>query len=152
MQRTGKIFQRGGKNRLHVSVCDDSRAGNFPVKKKEKQVKAWDKNHEFYNYCQSIRGKNNLLYSKEAIKSDDENAIEALEEKIDSLMEVQETWQINKYYRKHHTLEGCDLLTENSSRSPKDPWISSYDRSPYPSWALQTIWQISRDASGELMN
>lgn len=30
-----------------------SGAGNFPVKKKEKQNKAWDKNYEFY--CQSRR-------------------------------------------------------------------------------------------------
>ena len=110
----GKYFNEEARIGCMCPSVMISGAGNFPVKKKEKQVKAWDKNHEFYNYCQSIRGKlNNLLYSKEVIKSDDENAIEALEEKIDSLREVQENMkEINKYYRKHHTLEGCDLLTE----------------------------------------
>ncbi len=120
-----------------VMICG---AGNFPVKKKEKQVKAWDKNHEFYNYCQSIRGKlNNLLYSKGVIKSDDENAIEALEEKIESLKEAQANMkEINKYYRKNHTLEGCDLLTDASlKRLQESVDQCSYDRAPYPGWALQ---------------
>ena len=81
----GKYFNEEARIGCMCPSVMISGAGNFPVKKKEKQVKAWDKNHEFYNYCQSIRGKlNNLLYSKEVIKSDDENAIEALEEKIDS--------------------------------------------------------------------
>lgn len=120
-----------------VMICG---AGNFPVKKKEKQVKAWDKNHEFYNYCQSIRGKlNNLLYSKGVIKSDDENAIEALEEKIESLKEAQANMkEINKYYRKNHTLEGCDLLTDASLKRIQESMDQcSYDRAPYPGWALQ---------------
>lgn len=120
-----------------VMICG---AGNFPVKKKEKQVKAWDKNHEFYNYCQSIRGKlNNLLYSKGVIKSDDENAIEALEEKIESLKEAQANMkEINKYYRKNHTLEGCDLLTDASLKRLQESMDQcSYDRAPYPGWALQ---------------
>ena len=95
----GKYFNEEARIGCMCPSVMISGAGNFPVKKKEKQVKAWDKNHEFYNYCQSIRGKlNNLLYSKEVIKSDDENAIEALEEKIDSLREVQENMkEINKY-------------------------------------------------------
>lgn len=136
----GKYFNEEARIGCMCPSVMISGAGNFPVKKKEKQVKAWDKNHEFYNYCQSIRGKlNNLLYSKEVIKSDDENAIEALEEKIDSLREVQENMkEINKYYRKHHTLEGCDLLTEKQLQKLQGSMDQfGYDRSPYPSWALQ---------------
>lgn len=117
-----------------------SGAGNFPVKKKEKQVKAWEKNHEYYNYCQSIRRKlNNLLQSKEVIKSDDEDATEALEEKIETLKEAQEAMkEINKYYRKHKTLEGCDLLTDKQLRKLQESMNQySYDRAPYPGWALQ---------------
>ena len=109
-----------------------SGAGNFPVKKKEKQGKAWDKNHEFYNYCQSIRGKlKNLLYCKEVIKSDDENAIEALEEKIEGLKEAQENMkEVNKYFRKHHTLDGCLLLPEEHLRKLQESMDEcNYDRS-----------------------
>lgn len=117
-----------------------SGAGNFPVKKKEKQNAAADKNHEFWNYCQSICGKiSNLLYSKEVIKSDDENAVEALTEKIESLKELQENMkEINKYYRKHKTLEGCDLLPEKELRKVQESMqYHSWDESPFPSYALQ---------------
>ena len=136
----GKYFNEEARIGCMCPSVMISGAGNFPVKKKEKQVKAWDKNHEFYNYCQSIRGKlNNLLYCKEVIKSDDENALEALEEKIDSLKETQENMkEINKYYRKHHTLEGCVLLTEKQLKKlQKSMDQYSYDRSPYPGWVLQ---------------
>lgn len=136
----GKYFNEESRISCICPSVMISGAGNFPVKKIEKQVKAWDKNHEFYNYCQSIRGKlNNLLYSKGVIKSDDENAIEALEEKIESLKEAQANMkEINKYYRKNHTLEGCDLLTDASLKRIQESMDQcSYDRAPYPGWALQ---------------
>ncbi len=136
----GKYFNEDARIGCMCPSIMISGAGNFPVKKKEKQVKAWDKNHEFYNYCQSIRGKlNNLLYCKEVIKSDDENAIEALEEKIEGLREAQENMkEINKYYRKNHTLDGCILLTETQLKKlQEDMNLYNYDRAPYPAWALQ---------------
>ena len=68
-----------------------SGAGNFPVKKKEKQVAAWDRNHQFYTEVQGILGKiENILYGREIIKSDDERAIEKLEEKLQDMRELQE--------------------------------------------------------------
>jgi hypothetical protein len=120
-----------------VMICGPA---NFPVKKKERQNAAWEKNREFYNYCQSIRGKlANLMYGKEVIKSDDENAIEALEEKIEGLKEMQETMkEVNKYFRKNKTLEGCDLLTEDQIRKLQQTMDAcTWERSPYPPWALQ---------------
>ncbi len=120
-----------------VMICG---AGNFPTKKKEKQVAAWDRNREYYNYCQSIRGKlNNLLYSKEVIRCDDANAIEALEEKIEDLKETQENMKaINKYYRKFHALEGCELLTDKQLKKIQEEMAYyNYDRAPYHGWALQ---------------
>lgn len=117
-----------------------SGAGNFPVKKKEKQNKAWEKNHEFYNYCQSIRGKiTNILYGKEIIKSDDERAVELLEEKIEALKERQETMkEVNKYYRKNETLEGCEILTDEEIRKLQDYMAKfSFHASPYPGFELQ---------------
>lgn len=136
----GKYFNEEARIGCMCPSVMISGSGNFPVKKKEKQVKAWEKNHEYYNYCQSIRGKlNNLLYCKEVIKSDDENAIEALEEKIEALKESHENMkEINRYYRKNHTLEGCDLLTEKQLQKLQGSMNQySYDRAPYPGWALQ---------------
>ena len=44
-----------------------SGAGNFPVKKKEKQVAAFGRNREFYNYVQGILGKiESILYGRRA--------------------------------------------------------------------------------------
>ena len=120
-----------------VMICGPA---NFPVKKKEKQNAAHDKNHEFYNYCQSIKGKlHNLLYCKEVIKSDDENAVEALEEKIEGMKEAQENMkEVNKFFRKHKTLEGCPLLTEKQIAELQNSMNQySYDRAPYPGWAVQ---------------
>lgn len=68
-----------------------SGAGNFDVRKKQKQIDAWDKNHEKFNQIQELKEKiERLMYKKAVIKSDDENAIEKLEEKIEKLKEKQE--------------------------------------------------------------
>lgn len=91
-----------------------SGAGNFPVKKKEKQVAAWDKNHQFYTEVQAILGKiENILYGREIIKSEDERAIEKLEEKLEDMKNAQERMKAaNKAIRLKDTEAGDDLLRE----------------------------------------
>lgn len=91
-----------------------SGAGNFPVKKKERQVAAWQKNHEFYQYVQGILEKiENILYGREIIKSDDERAVEKLEEKLEDLKETQERMKsANKAIRMKDTEAGDDVLRE----------------------------------------
>lgn len=57
-----------------------SGAGNFPVKKKEKQNQAWEKNHQFYKEVQGILDKmKSIFYGKDQILSGDQDAIEKLE-------------------------------------------------------------------------
>lgn len=91
-----------------------SGTGNFPVKKKERQVAAWQKNHEFYQYVQGILTKiENILYGREIIKSDDERAIEKLEEKLEDLKSTQERMKAaNKAIRLKDAEAGNDLLRE----------------------------------------
>lgn len=91
-----------------------SGAGNFPVKKKDRQVAAWQRNHEFYQYVQGILGKiENILYGREIIKSDDERAIEKLEEKLEDLKGTQERMKAaNKAIRMKDTEAGDDALRE----------------------------------------
>lgn len=91
-----------------------SGAGNFPVKKKERQVAAWQRNHEFYQYVQGIIEKiENIMYGREVIKSDDERAIEKLEEKLEDLKAMQEHMKmVNKAIRMKDTEAGDDLLRE----------------------------------------
>lgn len=91
-----------------------SGAGNFPVKKKERQVAAWERNHEFYQYVQGILAKiENILYGREIIKSDDERAIEKLEEKLEDMKKLQEDMKAaNKALRLKDKEAGNDQLRE----------------------------------------
>lgn len=91
-----------------------SGAGNFPVKKKERQVAAWARNREFFEYVQKIRGKiENILYGKEIIKSSDERVVEKLEEKLEDLKDTQERMKaVNKALWMKDTEAGNDLLRE----------------------------------------
>lgn len=91
-----------------------SGAGNFPVKKKERQVAAWKRNHEFYQYVQGILAKiENILYGREIIKSDDERAIEKLEEKLEDMKKLQEDMKAaNKALRLKDKEAGNDQLRE----------------------------------------
>lgn len=89
-----------------------SGAGNFPVKKKEKQIAAWDRNHEDYKEVEAILGKiEAIFYGKDVIKSDDENAIEKLQDKVDGLRENQEQMkEVNKAIRLKDAEKGDELL------------------------------------------
>ena len=91
-----------------------SGAGNSPVKKKERQLAAWERNHEFYQYVQGILAKiENILYGREIIKSDDERAIEKLEEKLEDMKKLQEDMKAaNKALRLKDKEAGNDQLRE----------------------------------------
>lgn len=114
---------------------------NFPVKKKERQVAAWERNHQFYNDNQRIIEKlNSILYGKEIIKSDDEHAIEKLEEKLEDLKNRQELMKAaNKAIRLKNIEDGNDKLRElgfdeESIRKLRDPDFCG--RTGYPSFEL----------------
>ena len=91
-----------------------SGAGNFPVKKKERQMAAWERNHQCYYETQKIIGKiESILYGREIIKSDDDRAIEKLEEKLEDLKNTQERMKAaNKVIRTKDMEEGNNLLRE----------------------------------------
>lgn len=114
---------------------------NFPVKKKERQVAAWERNHQFYTDNQRIIEKlNSILYGKEIIKSDDEHAIEKLEEKLEDLKNRQELMKAaNKAIRLKNIEDGNDKLRElgfdeESIRKLRDPDFCG--RTVYPSFEL----------------
>lgn len=118
-----------------------SGAGNFPVRKKERQVAAWKRNREFYEYVQGLLGKiENILYGREIIKSDDERAIEKLEEKLADLKDEQERMKaVNKAIRMKDAEVGDDLLREMgySEKAIKELHEPDYmGRIGYPSYLL----------------
>lgn len=119
-----------------------SGAGNFPVRKKEKQNAAADKNYQQFKEIQGIVQKiENILYGKEIIKSDDERAIEKLEEKLESLKELQETMKsVNKAIRLKDTEKGNSVLRDMGYSDEQIKELRKPDfcgRVGFPDYALQ---------------
>lgn len=119
-----------------VMICGPA---NFPVKKKEKQNKAWERNHAYFQKTQAIIEKIQNIYTmKEIVKSDDENAITKLQEKLDKLQEKQEYMKkANAYYRKYKTMKGYDPDISNEKVTQLDKQIeASFSNKPYDTWQL----------------
>lgn len=122
-----------------IMICG---AGNFPVRKKEKQNRARE---NFWNEYGNLFSDDNYYYNKirniilnKVIYSDDAMAIEKLEAKIDSLKELQNKMkEVNAYYKKHKTLENCDLLTKSEMIDRyRTMEMFTYYGQPYPSFEL----------------
>lgn len=119
-----------------------SGSGNFPVRKKEKQNRAWEKNHQFFKDVQGILSKmENILYGREQIKSDDEDAIEKLEEKLEKLKDMQESMKAaNKAIRMKDVKKGDGLLKDMGYTDEHIKELRTPDfcgRIGYPNYALQ---------------
>lgn len=119
-----------------------SGGSNFPVRKKEKQNQAWEKNMEEYEQIQNILQKiENILYGKEIIKSGDADAIEKLEEKLEDLKEKQETMKaVNKAIRKKNTEQGDEELRDMGYSDAQIQQFRKPDfcgRVGFPQYALQ---------------
>lgn len=84
---------------------------NFPVRKKEKQNAARDRNYQEWQGIQGLLDKIRGVGTG-GISSDDPDAREKLAEKIAKLQKLQDTMKaVNAYYKKNKTLEGCPDLT-----------------------------------------
>lgn len=93
-----------------------SGAGNFPVRKKEKQNARRDTLSNTWNYLKEYLIKiENLLTYDRSIMCGDENAIEALQDKINNLESSKELMKdLNKFFRKGRKIEEYDgEITEN---------------------------------------
>lgn len=119
-----------------------SGSGNFPVKKKEKQNQARDKNYQFFNETQGIiRKMESILHGKELIKSNDEDAIKKLEEKLEKLKDMQERMKsANKALRLKDTGKGNEQMrimgySDEQIRRLREPDFCG--RIGYPDFILQ---------------
>ncbi len=109
-----------------------SGAANFPVHKKEKQnsrrdahMKKWEALQEIVD---RIRG-----VGEGGIRSDDERAVEKLQERLDSL-EARQTFMksVNAWYRTHKTVDGCPLLNADQIEQFKAAMARSWRAEPKP--------------------
>ena len=113
-------------------------AGNFPVSKKEKQMNAYRKNAQEYEEIQEILYKIKGI-GMGGISSDNPKAMEKLKEKLFTLEQNQEQMkQVNAYYKKHKTLEGCSLLSESEKKRLTSYIEKDYnaEKRPYNSFTL----------------
>lgn len=105
---------------------------NFPVRKKEKQNAASDKNMEEWRHIQGLLDKIRSIGTG-GISADDPAASEKLQKKLDGLEKMQETMKaVNAYYRKHGTLDGCALLSPVQIDKLKASMESSWRSAPKP--------------------
>ena len=111
---------------------------NFPVRAKEKQNAASDRNMEEFQYIQGLLDKIRST-GMGGISADDPQAVSKLEKKLEKLGASQELMKaVNAYYRKHGTLDGCPHLTEKGIENLKVDMASSwhYEKKPFQSWQL----------------
>lgn len=116
-----------------------SGGGNFPVKKKMKQNSRRETLLNEWNYLQNYAEKiENILICQQPILSNDENAIELLQDKLDALVEEQNKMKdVNAYYRKNKTLDGCEAITpEEAVMIKKQMNTYLYETKPFSSWML----------------
>lgn len=109
---------------------------NFPVQKKEKQNAARDKNMAEWQEVQGLLDKIKST-GMGGISSDRPDAVERLEEKLKKQETLQKKMRdVNAYYRKHQTVEGCELLTEKEVYAITEALKSAWNPKPYPSYML----------------
>ncbi len=111
---------------------------NFPVRAKEKQNAASDRNMEEFQYIQGLLDKIRST-GMGGISADDPQAVSKLEKKLEKLEASQELMKaVNAYCRKHGTLDGCPHLIERGIENLKADMASGwhYEKKPFQSWQL----------------
>ena len=111
---------------------------NFPVRKKEKQNAARDKNNQERQHIQGLLDKIRSTGTG-GISADDPDAIPKLEAKLKALEAFQTTMKaVNAYHRKHKTLDGCPDLTPEQIEELKAEMAKDWhiQPKPYVSWEL----------------
>ncbi len=124
-----------------IMICG---AGNFPVRKKEKQNAAmqrfWEESGDLFSPTDNYYFKKieNILLNT-TIYSGDALAIEKLETKLADLTEFQEEMKsANAYYRKNKTMKGYSDVTDEQAANWDDKIENGYswEKQAYPSYEL----------------
>jgi antirestriction protein ArdC len=114
---------------------------NFPVRRKEKQNAASDRNMQEWRDIQGLLDKIRST-GMGGISADDPNAVQKLQAKLAGLEKSQETMKAaNAYYRKHKTLDGFPGLSSEQiqklTASMKNRWYGREATQPFEPYSLQ---------------
>ena len=137
-RRLAEVINKGNEIDARVPSVLVAGGSNFPVRKKEKQNAARERNHAEYEEVQGILRKIRGVGTG-GIMSDDKNAVAKLKMKLEALEREQARMKaINAYHRKHKTLDGCPELTADQAECLKSGMAAGWraDEKPYPTWAL----------------
>lgn len=105
---------------------------NFPVRKKEQQNAARERNYQEYKEIQGLLDKIRSVGTG-GISADDPDAREKLAEKIAKLQRIQDTMKaVNAYYKKNKTLENCPDLTAEQAAKLTDSMTDGWRQNPRP--------------------
>lgn len=125
---------------------------NFPVRKKEKQNAARDRNmaewQEIQKLLDKIRG-----VGRGGISADDPEAVHKLRIKLTSLQVEQERMKmVNAYYKKNKTLDGCPELSWEEIEKLKAAMARSWrkDPKPYESYVLSNNNTVIRQTANRI--
>lgn len=118
-----------------------SGGSNFPVRKKEKQVAAWEANHKYYQETQAILFRiRSIAAGKDIIESDDPDALQKLRNKLEQRQQLQEKMKAaNAAIRLKDTFAGDEKLSELGFSAEEIQQLRTPDfcgRVGYPSYAL----------------
>lgn len=112
---------------------------NFPTRKKEKQLAAWQANAENYQKAEHYLYLLEHAY-QQPIKSNDPEVLEALTAKLNALQAMQDHMkQVNAYYHKNKTFDGAPNVSPAEIAEIQRVWdvFPPYrNATPYPPYAL----------------
>ena len=141
-RRMAEYYNRDISINLMCPSVMISGPAKFPTKKKERQIAAQERNYEFYKDTQKLLDKiRSIENGSDLIKSSDEDCIERLEYKLETLKALQEKMKaVNAALRKKDIEEGnLDLMelgyTEDDIKEIRTPDIIG--RVGYPAYRLQ---------------
>ena len=131
-RKLAENMNKGNEITARVPSIMIAGGSNFPVRKKEKQNAAADKNMQEFNEIQGLLDKIRST-GMGGISADDPNAVSKLESKLAKLETLQETMKaVNTYYRKNKTLDGCPHLSTEQIEKLKASMSGSYRANPKP--------------------